>query len=50
MTFRWYGSDDKVTLGDIRQIPCVKGVVSAIYDTPVGEVWEMEKIKELYIF
>ena len=47
MTFRWYGSDDKVTLGDIRQIPCVKGVVSAIYDTPVGEVWSKESIAKL---
>lgn len=47
MTFRWYGSGDKVTLGDIRQIPCVKGVVSAIYDTPVGEVWSKESIAKL---
>lgn len=44
MTFRWYGNDDKITLGDIRQIPCIKGVVSAIYDTPVGEVWSRESI------
>lgn len=44
MTFRWYGDDDKVTLDHIRQIPGVNGIVSAIYDVPVGEVWPMEKI------
>ncbi len=47
MTFRWYGDDDKVTLDNIRQIPGVEGIVSAIYDIPVGEVWSLEKIKEL---
>lgn len=47
MTFRWYGENDKVTLDDIRQIPCVEGVVSAIYDTPVGEVWPEESIARL---
>ncbi len=47
MTFRWYGKDDPVTLEYIRQIPGMTGVVSAIYDIPVGEVWPMEKILEL---
>lgn len=47
MTFRWYGKDDPVTLENIRQIPGMTGVVSAIYDVPVGEVWPMEKILEL---
>lgn len=47
MTFRWYGDDDKVTLEQIRQIPGVTGIVSAIYDIPVGEVWPIEKIKTL---
>lgn len=27
MTFRWYGSDDSITLDKIRQIPCMTGVV-----------------------
>lgn len=37
MTFRWYGDSDPVTLEYIRQIPGVTGIVSAIYDIPVGE-------------
>ncbi|MDF2804968.1 MAG: uxuA, partial [Anaerocolumna sp.] len=47
MTFRWYGEDDPVTLKNIRQIPNVKGIVSALYNIPVGEVWPINKIKEL---
>jgi mannonate dehydratase len=47
MTFRWYGDDDKVSLDYIRQIPGMTGIVSAIYDVPVGEVWSYEKIIEL---
>ena len=47
MTFRWYGDSDPVTLDYIRQIPNMTGVVSAIYDIPVGEVWPYEKIMEL---
>jgi len=47
MTFRWYGDSDPVTLDHIRQIPGVSGIVSAIYDVPVGEAWPMDKIMEL---
>jgi len=39
MTFRWFGTDDSVPLQHIRQIPGVTGVVSALYDIPVGDVW-----------
>ncbi|MFL9910502.1 mannonate dehydratase [Paraburkholderia sp. RL17-337-BIB-A] len=47
MTFRWFGRDDPVSLDYIRQIPGMYGIVSAIYDVPVGEVWSPEKIVEL---
>ena len=47
MTFRWYGESDPVTLDKIRQIPGVTGIVSAIYDIPVGEVWPLDKILDL---
>lgn len=47
MTFRWYGADDPVTLQNIRQIPGVTGIVSALYDVPVGETWPKIKIAVL---
>ncbi|MGL5973090.1 MAG: mannonate dehydratase, partial [Oscillospiraceae bacterium] len=47
MTFRWYGKDDPVTLDNIRQIPNMSGVVTAIYSTAVGEVWSQEEINKL---
>lgn len=47
MTFRWYGEDDPVKLEYIAQIPGMKGIVSAIYDVPVGEVWSLDKIQAL---
>ncbi|MDR1623091.1 MAG: mannonate dehydratase [Synergistaceae bacterium] len=47
LSFRWYGDDDPVTLDAIRQIPVVKGIVSALYDVPVGEVWPLEKLQAL---
>ncbi|WP_209123823.1 mannonate dehydratase [Alkalihalobacillus sp. BA299] len=47
MSFRWYGNEDPVKLEQIKQIPGMVGIVSAIYDIPVGEVWPHEKIIEL---
>lgn len=47
LTFRWYGEKDPVTLDKIRQIPTMTGIVSAIYDVPVGEVWSRESIARL---
>ena len=47
MTFRWYGPGDPVTLDHIRQIPGMTGVVTAIYDVPVGQVWPIERIMAL---
>ena len=47
MTFRWFGPDDPIPLAHIRQIPGVRGVVSALHDLPVGVVWPRERLAEL---
>jgi len=47
MTFRWYGASDPVTLDKIRQIPGMNGIVSAVYDVPVGEVWSCQSIESI---
>lgn len=48
MTFRWFGEkDDSVELKNIRQIPGITGVVGALFDVPVGDVWPMDKILQL---
>lgn len=47
MTFRWYGKDDAVTLANIRQIPGMSGIVSAVYGVPVGEAWPLQRIVSL---
>lgn len=48
MTLRWFGEDfDSVSLKNIRQIPGVTGIVSTLYDTKPGEVWPLERIRNL---
>ena len=47
MTFRWYGEKDSIPLEYIKQIPNMSGVVTAVYDVPVGEVWPVQKIARL---
>ena len=47
MTFRWYGEKDCIPLNYIKQIQGMSGVVTAVYDTPVGEVWDVEKLERL---
>lgn len=47
MTFRWYGERDPVTLENIRQIPGMTGIVSAVYDEKPGGVWSMESIGKI---
>lgn len=44
LSFRWYGGSDPVTLANIRQIPGMKGIVTALYDTPVGQAWSVDDI------
>ena len=47
MSFRWYGETDPVTLSQIRQIPGMRSIVSAVYDVRPGEVWPEESIARL---
>ena len=47
ITFRWFGPRDPIQLGYIRQIPAVRGIVSALFDIPVGESWPLDRITAL---
>lgn len=47
MTMRWFGASDPVTLAQIAQVPCVKGIVTALFDIPVGEVWSVERLSAI---
>ncbi len=47
MTFRWYGEKDSIPLSYISQIQGMDGVVTAVYDIPVGKVWPTERIEAL---
>lgn len=47
MSLRWFGPADPVPLEHIRQIPGVRGVVSALYDVPVGDAWSRQGLERL---
>jgi mannonate dehydratase len=47
LTFRWFGPSDPIPLAHVRQIPGVQGVVSALYDVPVGEAWTRVGLERL---
>ena len=45
-TWRWFGKNDKITLAMLKEIG-VEGIVTALHDVPLGEVWTREKIHDL---
>lgn len=47
LCFRWYGINDRVSLRQITQIPQMRGIVSALYDIPSGEVWDRSRLQNL---
>ena len=47
ITFRWFGARDPISLAYIRQVPAVRGIVSALFDIPVGEPWPLDRISAL---
>ena len=47
LSFRWYGPEDPISIGYIRQIPNMHSIVTAVYDVPPGELWSRESIAAL---
>lgn len=42
--WRWFGIEDNITLDDIRMTGA-KGIVTALYNIPIGNVWDIENIQ-----
>lgn len=44
-TMRWYGPHDRISLENIQQCG-VTGIVTALHEIPVGDIWPIEAIQE----
>jgi mannonate dehydratase len=45
MTMRWFGNGfDSITLAQIRQVGYVEGIITTLYGSKPGEVWDADEI------
>lgn len=47
LSFRWFSERDRVALADIRQVPGVVGIVSALHDVPAAVAWAPDAVVSL---
>ena len=45
-SWRWFGLEDPITLDEIKMTG-TNNIVTALYDVPIGEIWQLDKILEL---
>ena len=48
-TWRWFGPDDRITLGMLRQIG-VEGIVTSLHHIANGDVWTYDEVMKMKLF